>query len=831
MDNISFMPKQNISEAEKNFNDKEWYKECCNAAVSLISTTNNSKRSTRKNKLINYDLYNGRLNKKDLKYVINPFGLEEEDTPAELRHYDKVSSIFNVLIGEEAKKPFNFVVRAINEEAISNREKAIKDKFVQFMQEELERYQTQNPQDNKNPQQDPEFEKKYKQFQYEMTYEFQDITELFATRVLNYLRRILDVDKTLLLGFEDALISSEELYRIDIIQNQPHLKRVNPIETYFLLPHNCVDIDEAETIIEETWMTNSQLIETFYDELTEEQITFLEGGSGLSSEDGLGYHSQFPMMMNDATDAIFVPEEAQTYENLTSMVDSRGNRRVLRVVWKSKTEVYVVTTKDEEGNEITEVYSKDYKPSKGENFKKVWINEYRECTKISSDIYVHMQPCRVQRRSIGNIAKCKSPYVGSIYSNGIVRAVSLMDRLKAYQYLYDIMMYRTELLIAKSYGKIMEFDLASIPKSMGFDVDKWLYYLLNMGISFKNSREEDQKGVAVGLMAGGQTATREINLEQGQFINQHIQLLSYIEQQIASISGVSPQRMGSIGADELVGNVQRSVNQSAYITEKYSYIHNQIKKRVYEAIIEVAKECYRNRQLDIVDVTGDLATKHLKVDGNQLENSVHGVFVSNSGADQRIYDKLEQMVDIAMSNDKINFSQAMKLIKSESIAEITKEIEMMENEQAAQIQQQQQQEQQMAEEQMKKADEQMQYTREIQERTMDLNELKVAMDNENKERDRIAKAEIEFAKLEKESSQPGINNDKSATEADRLKHNIDLMKLDLDKAIANRESLVKQQELTLQKRKLDLDEKKISNDLQKAKIQASSKSKQINKNK
>lgn len=129
-----------------------------------------------------------------------------------------------------------------------------------------------------------------------------------------------------------------------------------------------------------------------------------------------------------------------------------------------------------------------------------------------------------------------------------------------------------------------------------------------------------------------------------------------------------------------------------------------------------------------------MATKHLKVDGNQLENSVHGVFVSNSGADQKIYDKLEQMVDIAMSNDKINFSQAMKLIKSESIAEITKEIEMMENEQAAQIQQQQQQEQQLAEEQMKKAEEQMQYAREIQERTMDLNELKVAMDNENKER-------------------------------------------------------------------------------------------------
>ena len=352
-----------------------------------------------------------------------------------------------------------------------------------------------------------------------------------------------------------------------------------------------------------------------------------------------------------------------------------------------------------------------------------------------------------------------------------------------------------------------------------------------MGISFKNSREEDQKGVALGMMAGGQTATREINLEQGQFINQHIQLLSYIEQQIASISGVSPQRMGAIGSDELVGNVQRSVNQSAYITEKYSYTHSQIKKRVYEAIIEVAKECYRDRQLDIVDVTGDLATKHLKVDGTELENSVHGVFVSNSGADQRIYDKLEKMVDIAMSNDKINFSQAMKLIKSESISEITKEIEMMENDQAAAQQEQMQQEQQMAEEQMKKADEQMQYAREIQERTMALEELKTAMDAENKERDRIMKAEIEYAKLDNQQVDTEVVDDKSASESDRLKHSIDLMKLDLERATANKESLIKQQELTLQKRKLEIDERKIDADLQKARIQAASKPKTVTKKK
>ena len=51
-----------------------------------------------------------------------------------------------------------------------------------------------------------------------------------------------------------------------------------------------------------------------------------------------------------------------------------------------------------------------------------------------------------------------------------------------------------------------------------------------------------------------------------------------IESMVAEISGVSKQREGSIASNELVGNVERSVVQSAHITEPWFWQHNQVKR-------------------------------------------------------------------------------------------------------------------------------------------------------------------------------------------------------------------------------------------------------------
>ena len=70
--------------------------------------------------------------------------------------------------------------------------------------------------------------------------------------------------------------------------------------------------------------------------------------------------------------------------------------------------------------------------------------------------------------------------------------------------------------------------------------------------------------------------------------------MDYIKQQMYIVSGVSPQRMSSIASKELVGNVEKSIEQSSIITEYLFEAHTEVKKRVYTSLIEVAKIAWKD---------------------------------------------------------------------------------------------------------------------------------------------------------------------------------------------------------------------------------------------
>ena len=75
----------------------------------------------------------------------------------------------------------------------------------------------------------------------------------------------------------------------------------------------------------------------------------------------------------------------------------------------------------------------------------------------------------------------------------------------------------------------------------------------------------------------------------GNVIAQYIQLLDKIESMASELSGVTPQRQGAISSTELVGNVERSVIQSAHITEPLFWMHNQVKRQALLMLLNTAK--------------------------------------------------------------------------------------------------------------------------------------------------------------------------------------------------------------------------------------------------
>jgi hypothetical protein len=731
MEYTSFMPRQTLPEAQK---DTKWYQECVNSCMSLVYSYDTTRRSSKYDKKINYDLYSGVFHKEDLKYVTNPIGFADESLlPAELKHYDIVTPIFNLLIGEESQRLFNYMVRVVDESSVSNKQEKMHEQFVNFIMQRL----TTGPEVDPNTGQPVQDEKAVARYQKYLRYNYKDMREVVASKILSYLIKKEDIQAKFLKGFEDALVASEELYRVDIMGQEPTLVRVNPLELFFMLPHNSDFIDDADVIVEHTWMSVGQIVDLWHEELTTEQIYFLERGvtsmSG-GSADGMNYETPRTIFTADIPEVDSIRDIAVGYNYYAN---NRGNIRVIKAVWKSKRKIGIIKYLDETGEEYERVtVDETYKPLPGEKVEWKWINEYRECTKIGNDIYVQMQPCRVQRRNMTNLSECKSPYVGTIYNATNAKAVSLMDRLKPYQYLYNIIYYRTEMALAKSIGKVAEFDVAAIPKELG--VEKWLYYLQAMNIAFKNSFEESAKGEKLGMMSNN-TGSKALDLEQGAYINMHIELLKYIETKTEELSGVTRQRKGQTMSSELVGNVQTSVTQSSLITEKWFEIHNQTKRRALEALVDVAREAYKDKKVKCIQyVLDDMSTEMLKFEGAEFNSAEYGLFMGNSTRDNKVYSDLTNLTQIGLNSDKLNFTQVIDILMSDSISETRRKIEGFEEERNAQTQQAQQLQQQEMEQAKQLQMQQLQQTMSLREKELELQQYKVDSDNET----RIRVAEI-----------------------------------------------------------------------------------------
>jgi len=246
----------------------------------------------------------------------------------------------------------------------------------------------------------------------------------------------------------------------------------------------------------------------------------------------------------------------------------------------------------------------------------------------------------------------------------------------------------------------------------GWEIDKWMYYARAMRVGFVNSMNEGNK--RMGINQNMSTQNKELNLEMGSYIQFNINLLQEIERKIQNTAGVPPQRLGAISNQELVGNVERSITQSSLVTEDLFRMHNLTKLDVCEALLEVAKDVYKDGSKTLQYVTDDLQTIMFQVDGQEFNNADYGVFVTDDNKDMEVFQAMKEHMKFALQNDQMAFHQIADIYSTESVSEIRATLkqyydEKMQQQQAQQEQQaQMQQEQIAAQQQMKQQDMQMQ---------------------------------------------------------------------------------------------------------------------------
>jgi hypothetical protein len=799
-------PQQQIPMSKKN---KVWRAAHLEWADSKTFFNYGPVRNTSIHKKINYDLFDGKLHMRDLEAIINPEYLKEKDEPAPIQHYPIINSKLQVLRGEESKRLFDFRVVVTNPNSISEIEENKKTAVVQQLQQLIES-QVKN---------EEEFNQKLSKIGDYFTYEWQDMREVRANNLLNHYIKEYNIPIIFNNGFMDAAIAGEEIYQIDIRGGEPVIERLNPLKVRVFKSGYSNKIEDADVIILEDYWSPGKIIDTYYDVLTKEDIKYIESAPdnthSADDVDELGRRDERNGFINArmVDDTISFGEDennmpfyfdplglfSNTAEDLMPF-DTDGNIRVLRIYWKSRRKIKKIKSYDiQTGEEIFGFYPETYTPNEalGEEEEIFYINEAWEGTKIGEEIYVNMRPRIVQYNRLSNPSRCHFGIIGSIYNINDGKPYSMVDMMKPYNYLYDVMHDRLNKLMASNMGKLVRLDLSMVPKD--WTIDKWLYFARKNHLIVTNSFNEGDSGAAMGKIAGGfpNANMTVLDAELGNSIQMYINILEFLKMSMSEVVGITKQREGQVSNRETVGGVERATLQSSHITEWLFIVHDDVKRRVLECLLETAKIALRGRNLKFSYLLSDGSQKIAEIDGDEFAEADYGLIVDTGSGIQNLGQKLDMLAQAALQNQLISFSTAMKLYNSSSLVEKQRMIERDEKQKLEMQQQQMQMQQQQVEMQIQANTQNEQAKREQEDKlNMRDNETKVLIANIQKastENDGIEEPAYSKEAKDKLAEQIRQFDEKIKLERERLA--FDKQKANTDASI-KRESLKKKQTTT-----------------------------------
>lgn len=726
MRNINQFPLQRLPMSKKT---QDWKEACVDyiAGHSQGSSRDGNNRSRKEEMQTYYDLYNSIYSEKDLKYVTNPFK-QQDGFPAMAQDYNIIKPKIDLLLGEETKRPFNFRVVHTSDIATSEIQDKAKQMIVDYIQatimsklgpEEQARYQEAL---QSGEIMTPEQIQKY------ISKDYKDIAEITAYHSLNYLKNKLNITHEFFKGWKDALIGGEEIYYVGIVNGEPCLQHINPI--YFDYDSDTSDLEfihEAQWCCYEMIMSLTEVYDRLYDKMSEKQLNELLD------------------MMDDRSKGGVTPEVRKTsldYPHIkthsingfsSNPFEEADNIHVWHCCWKSLKKIGFVNIINPETG-IPEEYQVDetYKETGNElDVEWKWIIEVWEGYRIGQDLYVGIQPVEYQHISADNPNAQRLPYTGVIYNNTNSRPRSLVSMMKPLQYMYIVLWYRLELAMARDKGKVVTMDITQIPKSMNIDVAKWMHYLSALGVNFVNPYEE---GWDIPGREGGKPSQfnqiSALDLTMANTIDQYINLMDKIESMLSEISGVSKQREGSISSNELVGNVERSVVQSAHITEPWFWVHNQVKKECLTMLLDTAKHAWKDNKTSIQYVLDDATRAFLTLSDDFFYEDMD-IFVEDTTKNQQQIEALKNLMQPAMQNGA-SLLDIAEIITMDNVTMIRSKLEEIEQkrmeQQQAMEQAQAEREQQMAQIQNEIKEEELM----LKEAEMDLKKYEIDSNNATK---------------------------------------------------------------------------------------------------
>tara|TARA_R110002020_G_scaffold65366_1_gene172670 strand:- start:1103 stop:3418 length:2316 start_codon:yes stop_codon:yes gene_type:complete len=717
------MPSMVVAEKEKT---EDWCRQVLTAVTSYMGTEGGTYHSSRTKDIRNYQIYNGVLSQGDYTYITEQYGLTY---PARLVNYPIITPKIDLLIGEELRRPLDMKVTTVNKDAVIRKHdhkvglmmRQLLDEFHSDMQEQMNIDVLQEGQGMPVPEDIETY----------MKYNYREMVEETAQDGLEYISNRYNIKDVFKEGFRDLLVTGKEFFKINIQNGDPYVRRVDPRNIIFDDSFHSDYLDDASWVGEERWLSINEINDEYKDGLTTDDLLELD------------------KMRN-----LYLGGDLNNYNSSFEWVDvAHGREARIRVVsceWKSLRAIKfkLSDNKYDPSRPFRKMVRDTYRKRKGDRIETKWVDDVWEATMIGGKILVNARRRDNQVRSIDDPGKTPLSYVGCIKGNTTGSTSSLVDLLDNIQMLYNIVVYQIELAMARSGGKAVVYDVSQLPTNVGMDIQQVLYHLKTDGIIPINSKDEGNQMQSFNQF-------QQIDFTLSQSVQQLINLKVMLEEMAGQISGVSRQREGAVGQYEYVGNVQRSVVQSATITESWFYSHGECKQRVMERLCNLMKVCWAGGKKAGM-ILGDGAYKFLNVMPD-IALQDYGVYVGDSGKDDSMKQVVQQLSQAALQSGSIDLLGVIKVLKADTMTEAEKVLEQAMSEMQKQ-QQQTMQEQAQAQQAAAEA-EQAKFQAEAQLKQMD-NEAKLQVAQIS------AESRLEVAKIQADVDRD-IHDTKERNEMDK----------------------------------------------------------------
>ena len=683
------IPVQSLPITEK---DRSWREDTVEAYINQANFKLGA-NSYRQWILKLYDYYNGKIDNTDYTYVLEPYGKSRDNFPAKIRNFNIIKPSIDLLIGEKAKRPFNWNIIISSPDVVTIKEyeknEAVKENLYQWFVNKLndEGFDTgiESEEEIQLPQEIEEmFERNWK-----------DQRAIMAQKAINYLIPYLHwYDKTQV-GWKDFLVSGYVFTHRYIESDEPQYEILNPLDVDFDKDPNTFFVEDGNWVVVRELVSRNSIIDKFRKQLTEEEIDRLESPRN-TNRDIFFWYNQDEQIFHDEWDS---------YTELVT------------VYWKSLKRVGFRTYVDEFGEELEEIVDEDYEfnPETDIDLEWDWINEVWQGHRIDGDIYKNINPYPHQRSSIDNPSKCKLPVNGRAYADRNSSNISLLELGIPFQLSYNIFMYRLENAIAKSKDILAMMDINMVPE--GWSMDKFMFMVESTGIAWVDYQKE---GVQF-------NPTHQSVMDMSiKTIDQYVNLLRFIKEEWEYLSGITRQRMGEMSPYEGKATSQQAIVQSSHITEDYFRKYSAVEERDLQAMIDYSQLAWINGK-KAAYVMPDGTQEFLDIDPDTYTHAEFGLFVKDASIEE---EKLEQLKALGQSmvQNGVPISIISEIIESDNFVELKDKVNKAERA----MQEMEEQAQQM-EQEMQQAEQQ-------------LRQEELDREDRNKELDRQNKIEVELVK-------------------------------------------------------------------------------------